>query len=475
MLFNSYSFFIFFICLFTLYRLDVFSWQAKKRLLILASYLFYAAWNAPFVLLIWLSTLVDWFAARFIAASNHKGKRRILLLTSLVVNLGLLGFFKYGDFLLQQSVQLLAVFGIHYQPLPWSWILPVGISFYTFQTLSYTLDVYFRRLEPAKSFTDYALYVTFFPQLVAGPIVRASTFLPQCVKQPKVSSNQVYWGMCLLIIGLFEKTVLADAWFAPLVEQGYVLDASVNAGIAWAATFAFAGQIFCDFSGYSLAAIGVAMCFGFALPDNFRFPYAAVGFSDFWQRWHISLSSWLRDYLYIPLGGSRKGRARTSINLMLTMLLGGFWHGASWNFILWGGLHGVYLMLEHGLSRVRALAWVSNLKAGRLFLLLATFILVSIAWVFFRAENVTQAFQLLAIMFYLSPGDADTLLKPSQVLVGYGFIAILVLGHWWMRERTLESVFDKIPNMLRLVLFSLMLYAILTMAGQERAFIYFQF
>ena len=262
----------------------------------------------------------------------------------MVVNLGMLGYFKYGEFLLENFVTFAASLGVTYQPPEWNIILPVGISFYTFATLSYTLDVYLRRAKPAKHFLDYALFVTFFPHLVAGPIMRPTELVPQFAEPRRATLHQLYFGLALIILGLFQKVVLADGFLAPVVEKVYDAREGVPMMLdAWVATLAFSGQIFCDFAGYSSTAIGVALCLGFAMPDNFRFPYAAVGFSDFWRRWHITLSSWLRDYLYIPLGGNRFGPARTYTALMGTMLLGGLWHGAAWTFVVWGGLHGLYL------------------------------------------------------------------------------------------------------------------------------------
>ena len=270
------------------------------------------------------------------------------LAVSLVANFGLLGYFKYGTFLLENFLAVVRSLGWDLTLATPSIILPVGISFYTFQTLSYTLDVYRRKTTPADSFLDYALYVTFFPQLVAGPIIRAVDFLPQCRRPKSFHGQAIGWGLCLMLLGLFEKMAVADGLLAPIAEAVYDSPAHLDFVSAWCGTFAFAGQIFLDFAGYSLCAIGAALCLGFGIQDNFRFPYAAAGFSDFWRRWHISLSSWLKDYLYIPLGGNRHGWFRTFASLMITMLLGGLWHGASWTFVVWGGLHGFYLAVERG-------------------------------------------------------------------------------------------------------------------------------
>src|SRR5215472_16543724 len=329
-----------------------FSWAMKKINLLIASYIFYAAWNPPFVILLWISTVVDWWAAKGLVRAERPAARRGWMMLSVVANLGMLGFFKYGQFLLENFTALIHAFGVAYQPPHYHIVLPVGISFYTFATMSYTLDVYLRRALPARNFLDYALFVTFFPHLVAGPIMRPTELVPQFEHPRRASAEQLSFGLALMTLGLFQKVVLADGFLAPIVERVYDHDVQPGALDAWAATLAFGGQIFCDFAGYSTTAIGAAMCLGFAMPDNFRFPYAAIGFSDFWRRWHITLSSWLRDYLYIPLGGNRHGVTRTYISLMTTMLLGGLWHGANWTFVVWGGLHGLYLAVERALRRV---------------------------------------------------------------------------------------------------------------------------
>ena len=350
MVFNSLTFAVFFACVLLLHNLP-FSWTVKKVNLLIASYLFYAAWNPPFVILLWVSTVVDWWAAQGLVRAQRPVARRAWMLLSVVANLGMLGFFKYGEFLLDNFSALMSTFGIAYQPPHYAIVLPVGISFYTFATMSYTLDVYLRRALPAQRFLDYALFVTFFPHLVAGPIMRPTELVPQFAEPRRANAHQLCFGLALMTLGLFQKVVLADGFLAPIAERVYDQDVIPGALDAWAATLAFGGEIFCDFAGYSTTAIGAAMCLGFAMPDNFRFPYAAIGFSDFWRRWHITLSAWLRDYLYIPLGGSRHGEARTYFSLIATMLLGGLWHGASWTFVVWGGLHGTYLAAERTLRK----------------------------------------------------------------------------------------------------------------------------
>ena len=314
MVFNSYTFIVFFILILILHNLPL-PWKTKKINLLLASYIFYAAWNPPFILLLWLSTVVDFFVGRSLYAQNNKHKRRVLLVISLIGNLGMLCFFKYGTFILDNFVQLVHALGIRYQPAKPNIILPAGISFYTFTTLCYTIDMYKREGQPVKSLLDFSLFVTFFPHLVAGPIVRPVQLVPQ-FETPRVASRkQLMEGLYLLTVGLFMKTVLADGMLSGTADTVFNAHGSVPTLDAWAGALAFSGQIFFDFAGYSTCAIGVALCLGFVLPQNFRFPYAATSFSDFWRRWHITLSAWLRDYLYIPLGGNRKSPARTYINL----------------------------------------------------------------------------------------------------------------------------------------------------------------
>ncbi len=473
MAFNSYTFLIFFACILLLHYAPL-PWALKKSNLLLASYLFYAAWNPPFVVLLWISTVADWFIARRIAVASRQRTRRLLLVLSLLVNLGLLGFFKYAGFFLDIFSDVVGSMGIHFQPLRPDIVLPVGISFYTFQTLSYTIDVFRGKLRPWHSFLDYALYVTFFPQLVAGPIVRATTFLPQCIKPCRANAKQFGWGLSLLVIGLFEKMVVADGLMAPHVEAVYEGVSTPGMLSAWCATLAFSVQIFCDFAGYSTCAIGAAMCLGFSLPENFRYPYAAIGFSDFWQRWHITLSSWLRDYLYIPLGGNRYGDARTYFNLMMTMLIGGLWHGASWTFVFWGGLHGCYLAMERALRSKFALRQGPG-RVGKIVLGLATFVAVCFTWVFFRSDTFGRAFSLIAAMLGLTSPNAVRYFDSAALFEILTTTAAVLILHGLLRDTSLEEAAGRIPWWLRSVLLAVMLISICTMPSEDRAFIYFQF
>ena len=471
MVFNSLAFIAFFAIVLALHAMP-FKWRTRKINLLVASYLFYAAWNPPFVILLWISTVVDWVAAQKLVHAERAAARWAWMLLSVVANLGMLSYFKYGHFLLQNFSDLIGVVGIHYVPPVWDIVLPVGISFYTFATLSYTLDVYHRRALPARKFLDYALFVTFFPHLVAGPIMRPTELVPQFEQPRRASRRQLQFGLVLVTLGMFQKVVLADGFLAKAAEKIFDSGAAPGALDAWIGTLAFSGQIFCDFAGYSTIAIGVAMCLGFAMPDNFRFPYAAVGFSDFWRRWHITLSSWLRDYLYIPLGGNRFGPARTYMALMGTMLLGGLWHGASWTFVVWGGLHGLYLSAERVLRKRFA-----NYRPGPLALFalgMLTWMLVNVTWVFFRAHSFGRAWSVLGGMFGTHT-SAQPILPTMLITMTLLIVASIVAAHWWMRRRTLESMLQAVPAIPLSMALGVMTFLIVIAQGTGSAFIYFQF
>src|SRR5213079_605980 len=349
------------------------------------------------------------------------------------MNLSMLGFFKYGNFLLENFQWLLARIGIIYHPPHLDILLPVGISFYTFHSLSYTLDIYRGVLQPTKSLRDFVLAVSFFPQLVAGPIFRAGDFLPQLVRPPSLRIGQFMWGLLLMTLGLFEKIVLADTMLAGSADRIFGYAGPLVALDSWLGVIAFAGQIFFDFAGYSTCAIGAALCLGFHLKDNFRFPYAAIGFSDFWRRWHISLSTFLRDYLYIPLGGNQVKPFRAAQNLVIVMFIGGLWHGAAWTFVVWGLLHGTYLVIER-VCRVffEEKRW-ANTGIVRMLTGFATYGAVCIAWVFFRASDFTVASRMLTGMFG-GHAHGDAILTTRELLqIGMVTAGIIAL-HWAMRD-----------------------------------------
>ena len=331
-LFNSLTFVVFFVVVLGLYW-SLSSWEARKNVLLVASYLFYGAWNPPFALLLFATTALDFYLGSRIAGAATPGSKRGWMIASVTSNLSMLGYFKYGNFLLENVHWLLARVGVNYAPPHLDIFLPIGISFYTFHSLSYTLDVYRGVCQPTRSLRDFTLAVSFFPQLVAGPIVRAADFLPQLVAAPTLRAGQFQWGLLMMTLGMFEKTVLADTMLSGAADSVFSYGGPLLAVDAWAGVLAFAGQIFFDFAGYSTCAIGAALCLGFHLKDNFRFPYAALGFSDFWRRWHISLSTFLRDFLYFPLGGNRVGPWRAAVNLIIVMFIGGLWHGPAWTRI----------------------------------------------------------------------------------------------------------------------------------------------
>ncbi len=473
MLFNSLTFVVFYVVVTTLYW-SLSGWNLRKNLLVVASYIFYGAWNPPFAALLFSTTAMDFWLGRQIAKAQDRHRKKRWLVASVCMNLSMLGFFKYGNFLLQNFQWSLARIGIIYQPPHLDILLPVGISFYTFHSLSYTLDIYRGVLQPTRSLRDFVLAVSFFPQLVAGPIVRAGDFLPQLLHPPRLKTNQFLWGLALMTLGLFEKIVLADTLLSGSADRVFGYAGPLVAVDSWAGVLAFAGQIFCDFAGYSLTAIGAALTLGFHLKDNFRFPYAAIGFSDFWRRWHISLSTFLRDYLYIPLGGNQVRPFRMALNLVIVMFLGGLWHGAAWTFVVWGLLHGSYLVIER-VFRIffEEKPWAGTLPV-RLLAGFATYVAVCIAWVFFRASDFTIASRMLTGMFGGHP-NGDMILTTRELLEIGIVTAGLISMHWVMRDNAFETVVMRLPTWTVTAIWSVMAVAIIFTQGSSNAFIYFQF
>ncbi len=403
MSFDSLTFWLFFAVAWMAWRCLPFN--AAKTSALLASLVFYGWWNPWFLTLIGFSVVVDFYVGARIHRASRPALRRAWLITSLVTNLGLLAVFKYGPFAGRNATALARMFGAEVDFTLEDWIIPVGISFYTFQTLSYSIDIYRGLLTPCKSFRDFSLFVVFFPQLVAGPIVRARDLLPQFVRRRRLSVVHIQLGIESIVTGLFLKVVVADN-LAPIVGRTFSMD---GAGVltpvqAWLGVLYFSIQIFADFAGYSGIAIGLAQLMGLRFPQNFAHPYISRSLSEFWTRWHISLSQWLRDYLYIPLGGNQRRRTRVAINLMITMLLGGLWHGASWHFLAWGGLHGLGLCVERAFARGKRQLSRPTIKQLPLQFLrmLIVFVFVLTTWVFFRAENFVHAGVMLDRM-YLEP------------------------------------------------------------------------
>jgi D-alanyl-lipoteichoic acid acyltransferase DltB (MBOAT superfamily) len=460
MLFTTFSFLIFLVVVLALFY--VLPLRLRRYLLLVASLGFYMAWNAKFVVLILGLITVDFFAALWIAARQGHS-RKVALLISLAANIGMLAWFKYANFVRDTWLQLVLRHGTI---TPWNIILPLGISFHTFQSISYVVDVYRGEQEVVRSYTDYALFVAFFPQLVAGPIVRAREFFVDLWHWKAPTSQQWQLGIAMMLTGLAKKLIFADQF--ALVADSYFTRPEAFPGLlpAWTGAIAFGLQIFFDFSGYTDIAIGIALLFGFHFPENFRRPYLSASITEFWRRWHMTLSRWLRDYIYIPLGGNRHGTLRTYLNLMATMLLGGLWHGASWNFVIWGGYHGLLLGTER-------LIWGRSERQGwsRLPLTVLTFLLVTIGWVFFRARTFSAATYVVTQMF--STRVEHSLIGPWQwTLAALSLVIALAeeYGHLWTRltvspawVRTIAAV----AALLALELFSA--------TDQTIPFVYFQF
>ncbi len=477
MIFTTPEFCLFFACFWFVFTLS--RGRARKLVLLAASYLFYAAWDPRFLLLLCGSTVLDFFVGRRLATCGAPKTRRRLLWLSLAGNLGVLALFKYYDFFVVSAGELLELIGRPVDPATLGLVLPVGISFYTFQTLSYTVDLYRDPTRPpCRSLLDFANYVAFFPQLVAGPIERARDLLPQLAAlDSRRRADLSGWNR--IALGCFKKVVIADN-LAPLVEATYADPGSTYPLALWLGTYAFAVQIYCDFSGYSDIAIGLARLMGVRLRENFDAPYAATGPQEFWRRWHISLSTWLRDYLYIPLGGNRGTRVRTGGNLMATMLLGGLWHGAAWNFVLWGAFHGILLAI----GRLRAVAVLAD-KLPTLVQKVCFFHLVCLGWALFRAETLADCatiWRKLLNPLNISPTHwlaEVTASGEGRMLAALAGLGLCVVG-WQMLvardTRAISEHIDRWPWLVRLYVLAVLLIACAVFAPESPpAFLYFQF
>ncbi|MDX2088711.1 MAG: MBOAT family O-acyltransferase [Kofleriaceae bacterium] len=481
-LFSSFTF-LFLLTVVLLLDRTLPSARSKKLMILWASVAFYAAWKPIFILLMTFQAAVDWYASREIAATEVPWKRRAWLITSIGINLAVLAFFKYVAFFASSINDVSNAFGGSFEiPVPHI-VLPIGISFYTFETISYTIDVYRREIKPTTSFLDYAVFITFFPHLVAGPIVRASSFLPQVADEDesRASRRRLGYGLFLFVVGLFQKLFIADAIFAPVVDAVYGAPAQASTTDAWLGTLAFSGQIYYDFSGYSTCAIGLAACLGITIADNFHSPYVAVGFSDFWRRWHISLSSWLKDYVYVPLGGNRNGRWNRYRNLVATMLLGGLWHGAAWTFVIWGALHGLLLLVEQAIRSALAVLKIAlKNPAWTVLGVVLTYAAVCVTWVFFRAQSFADAGRIIEAMFGLEAGDGIDLVAWSGVDVTLAVLAIIAMlaSHAIWRRGRFDRWIDVSPGWIRVAVLTIAIPIILVLMGSgagHQAFIYFQF
>ena len=435
MLFNSYAFWIFLALLWAAYRL--LPHRGQNLLLLVASYYFYGCWDWRFLPLILTTTLVNYYTAIGIEKSDSQKQHRMLMVVSAIVSLGLLGFFKYYGFFTESAAEALTWLGFHVNMNILNIVLPVGISFYTFQTMSYTIDVYRGKTKATHSLPDFALYVAYFPQLVAGPIERSSSLLPQITHPRRKRTSDFSEGLNLILMGLLLKVVIGD-------NLGFITDGifgaekgEITGTDALVGIYCFAFQIYGDFAGYSSIARGVSKWLGIDLMTNFRMPYLARNPSDFWQRWHISLSSWLRDYLYIPLGGNRGSSFKVYRNLMITMLLGGLWHGAGWTFIVWGGLHGIILCIYRALGDKFTLPklW------GRVVATFFFFHLICLTWLFFRADSFDQAWEMLRLI--LTQQEMTSLSRYGLGMIAFFCTPLMVYEVWLNKSgslRRLETV-----------------------------------
>ena len=482
MLFNSIDFAIFLPIVFILYWFVTNkNLKPQNFLIVAASYLFYGWWDWRFLSLILFSTIVDFTVGSMLRNEENNSKRKVLLWISIIVNLGFLGFFKYYNFFLENFITAFSFFGTPINVQGLNIILPVGISFYTFQTLSYTIDVYRRKLSPTKDFIAFSAFVSFFPQLVAGPIERATHLLPQFYKKRTFEYSKAVDGMRQILWGLFKKIVIADNC-AEYANQIFNNSADMNGSTLVLGAIFFTFQIYGDFSGYSDIAIGTSRLFGFDLMQNFNFPYFSRNIAEFWRRWHISLSTWFRDYLYIPLGGSRGGVWMKIRNTFAIFIVSGFWHGANWTFIVWGALNAVYflpiLLTNNNRNHLDTVAKGKLLPTIKEFLsILLTFGLTVFAWIFFRANNIGHAIdyisEILSPTLFSSPYYPGIGITVPTIILTF----IFVLIEWLGREGqfAIQNLGTKWKRPLRYAMYYAIIIAIFWFGGKEQQFIYFQF
>lgn len=467
MLFNSWHF-----VAFLLVVLSVAMWlprygTAWKLFIIGASCYFYGQWSYLYLGLIFVTAGVDFTLAQRLGRVMRPGR---LLALSIVANLGVLAVFKYTNFAIQSINGVANAAGAAFAITPLDIVLPVGISFYTFQNMSYTIDVYRGHLKPRTSILDYATFTTFFPQLLAGPIVRASEFFGQLDKPNPIVWRDLQYGLVLIAAGYVKKVVLADN-LAPSVDAVFNSPASAGAWQSLLAVYAFAFQIYFDFSGYTDIAVGMALLFGFKFPKNFDYPYMASSFQEFWRRWHMTLSRWLRDYLYISLGGNRNGLSRTMANLMTTMVLGGLWHGASWNFVIWGALHGAYLAIERMLL-VRMAWWRSTNVFAKLIRIFIVFHLVCFAWIFFRATEFSTSITIIKNIAGIF-AERPSAIAHGSLAAGLAllFVAHGVMSRWAIKDRLANANAFVFAGFVT----SMILLLVWLTPAKSAPFIYFQF
>lgn len=469
MLFNSLQFLVFLAVVLALtFAIPRLRWQ--NAMLLVASYVFYGAWDWRFLGLILLSTVIDFLCGQAIDRSPGQARKRLILGLSLAVNLGMLGLFKYWDFGIESMAVLLEGLGLQANLPALRLILPVGISFYTFQTISYTVDVY-RGVRPAvREPLDFALYVAFFPQLVAGPIERSTTLLPQLQRARRVTLEDWKIGLSWMALGYFKKVALADT-LAPLVEHAFRQTGEVNGTVVLLASFAFAVQLYGDFAGYSLIARGVARLMGIHIIRNFNAPYLAGSPREIWHRWHISLSRWLREYLYFALGGSRSGKWKTYRNLLLTMVLGGLWHGAGWNFVLWGAYHGLFLCADHAISGGRKEQPRRALPV-RVLQVLGTFLIMCGGYLIFLSQGLDHLGLLLQKVLFEQGWNATASFYLWPALTGFCLLMAFHLVQEYTRD---ELVLFRAPWWIQTAVYTFLLTAVLVVGFRPQPFFYFQF
>jgi len=480
MLFNSLDFALFFPLVFILYWTLAKNLKAQNLFIVIVSFVFYAFWDWRFLGLLVFSSIVDFLISFKLDKEQNNVKRKVLLWSSILINLGFLGFFKYFNFFIDNFIEAFSLFGVHFRKTSLQIVLPVGISFYTFQTLSYTIDVYKRKLQPTRDIVSFFAFVSFFPQLVAGPIERASNLLPQFFVKRKFDYIGAVDGMRQILWGLFKKIVIADNC-AHYVEIIFGNSDTYSGLILVLGAIFFAFQIYGDFSGYSDIAIGLSRLLGFNLMRNFNFPYFSRDIAEFWRRWHISLSTWFRDYLYFPLGGSEVGTFKKIKNTFIIFIVSGFWHGANWTFIFWGAFNAVFflplLITNKNRNNIEVVAQNKNLPSFKEFSsMILTFGLVTIAWIFFRANNLSHAFQYIKGIFS-NLGSfliVDYYLKYTPILGGLLFFILIE----WMGRRNfyaIETIGNNKNRFFRFTFYYILIITIFIFGGKQQEFIYFQF
>ncbi len=470
--FNTLAYAVFLAVVFVVSWLLASRVRARLWFLLLASYFFYAQWDPRFLALIFASSSADWLLANAIGAAKDERRKQRLLVLTVVMNLGVLGLFKYFDFGVAELAALLQRLGMHPPDMALRLTLPIGISFFTFESMSYVIDVYRRELPPHPSYLEYLAFVAFFPHLVAGPIVRPRDLLPQLSAPARFDATLASRALLMIALGLVKKLAIGDYLGLNLVDRVFDAPLQYSALECYAALVGYAVQIYCDFSGYTDIAIGSAALLGIRFPRNFDSPYKAHSIIEFWRRWHISLSTWLRDYLYIPLGGNRRGRARTYVNLLLTMLLGGLWHGANLTFVVWGGLHGVLLAATRAFQELRGRRAGLQSSFGRVVSVVLTFHAVTFCWLFFRAKSVPDALIILRRLATFS-GFHPNLDPRLLAVLAAGLVSHYVPESWYQRAL---GVFANLPALAQAAVLVLLALSVREMASLEAVpFVYFQF